>query len=121
MTKFDAVVEDVLLEAREDYVGLWSIVQQIRDRGLAGDVEIRDAALDVIRRLLSEHDVIAGSFGPPRFPDITASATFSKHGFHVWSIPTEKILQEISREWQALGRDPIIGEIIWFTLVPPVK
>lgn len=37
-------------------------------------------------------------------------------GFEPWPFDPEEALARIESEWQELGRDPDIGEIVWFAV-----
>jgi hypothetical protein len=38
------------------------------------------------------------------------------HGdFHPWKTSSEDAYRRIAREWLKLGREPDIGDIVWFT------
>lgn len=37
----------------------------------------------------------------------------SKEGFCMWNLPIEECLNRVEREWNALGRNPSLGEICW--------
>lgn len=115
------VIRDILLEAQEDYVGLWSIVRRIRETKIADDSNILPVTLEVLDELLSTKDIVAGNFGSTRYPETLSPPTFVKHDFHIWSIPKTQIINEIDREWKTLGRDPILGEVVWIVAIPPDK
>jgi hypothetical protein len=95
------VREQLLRECDEDHVGLWSIVRLYREesRGTHGMEEI-------LREL---EDLLATGVLQVGFP--------TKDGrlFNSWSSQPIESVARIRREWLALGRDPDIGEIAWFT------
>jgi hypothetical protein len=99
----DEVVERFVEEGRDDHVGLWQLVRAVReDLGLRDPVEVRAATLDLVRVLLAEHGIEAGFPAP------------DGRGFLPWSSRPDETIDRIARGWDALGRDPNIGEIVWF-------
>jgi hypothetical protein len=38
--------------------------------------------------------------------------------FVAWGLPPDQAVSRIEREWAALGREPDIGEVAWFTSAP---
>lgn len=103
MNQLDDVQRKVLLEGVEDYVGFWEIIKAIRRRHpTSPDEEIRTATLHLIGGLL-----VAGYLRP--------GTPTRAGGFIQWDLPVEEALSRIDAEWRSLGRDPDIGEIVWFT------
>ncbi|PSF35571.1 hypothetical protein C7H19_16325 [Aphanothece hegewaldii CCALA 016] len=94
--------DSILIECAEDYVGLWSIVWEFRNSGSETDVsEVRRKTIKLIEELLNDKLIEAGNF--------------TKDGnFEVWKLPSTEIISQIKAEWDALGRYPSIGEIVWF-------
>jgi hypothetical protein len=62
---------------------------------------VRDTTLRVIRNLL-EAELVR-----PGFPN-------RKGDFEPWPLNPEQALDEISREWDDLDREPRLGDIVWF-------
>jgi len=95
----EAVAASVRTEAAEDYVGLWSVVRNLRQRMPdASEGAVQSALEDVIRRLLSS-DCVFGQF----VDDL---------GFVAW--PPDRLIEQVLDELATLGRDPDIGEVGWF-------
>lgn len=97
------MIEDrVLLESCEDYVGLWSIIWCLREIEKESDpTKIRLQAIKIIGELLEAGLVQCG--------------TFSENGnFEIWQLDASTIISRIEKEWDALGREPNMGEIVWF-------
>jgi hypothetical protein len=104
------VAQQFLVECREDYVGLWSVIRRIRAVGISERPKVIETTLDLLAQLLSEGKIVAGQF--------------ANDEFHEWKLPTQHIIEKIEREWIELGRDPTIGEIAWFTTIksaPPTR
>ena len=98
------VLESLVEECREVHVGLWRIVKAVRlDLGFTAPEEVRAAALGLVRTLLCERGIRAG------FPAADG------RNFLPWELAADQALSRIDEEWRALGRDPNIGEIAWFT------
>lgn len=96
--------KEILLEGLDDYLGLWEFVASIRDESNTDDAgEIRRRVLALVRGMLDEGLARAG------FP------TRDGH-FDVVEMNTEDTVARISREWDELGREPDVGDIIWFRL-----
>jgi hypothetical protein len=100
--RIDSVCNSVLLEACEDYVGLWSIVWEFREifKETQNNVIQRDT-MEVITKLLNNGFVYAGQFN-------------SDGEFERWNSTPDVILTRIEVEWNNLGREPDMGEIVWF-------
>jgi hypothetical protein len=106
MTADDAL-ESLVEECREDHVGLWRLVRTVRhDLGASGAQDIRAVTLRLVRGLLQQPGIQVGHPAPD-----------GRH-FLPWGLPAEQALSRIEREWTALGREPGIGEVAWFTTEP---
>jgi hypothetical protein len=103
MTEQD-VFEQLLEECRVDHVGLWELVDAAQvDLGASDANETRVATLALARRLLHEPGIQVGHPAP------------GGRDFVPWNLPPEEALKRIEREWSALGHEPNIGEVAWFT------
>jgi hypothetical protein len=107
-----SIARDFLTECGEDYVGLWSLVWQIRRAGMADDSAVMNAALAVVTPLLKERKISAGQFVGR---ELCSSRLVDKHGFEEWKMDPQHVVARIEKEWTQLGRDPGLGEIVWFT------
>jgi hypothetical protein len=100
----DDVLESLAEECRTDHVGLWEIVDAVRcDLGSTNALEIRVLTLGLIRRLLFERGMQVGH-----------PAADGRH-FISWDLPPDQAVTRIEKEWSALGHEPNIGEVAWFT------
>jgi hypothetical protein len=95
----DEIEKDFLAECRDDYVGLWSLVRRFRDRRFE-ESRVVDAAMLILKRLLEAKQIVSG--------------TFIGTEFKVTDIPVSRLIAKIRQDWAKLGRDPQIGEIVWF-------
>jgi hypothetical protein len=100
----DDVLECLVEECHEDHVGLWRIVNAVRfDLGSADPRQTRVTTLRLVRSLLQERGMQVGHPTPD-----------GRH-FVPWNLPPDLAVSRIDEEWSALGRDPNIGEVAWFT------
>ena len=88
------------MECEVDYVGLWWLANSVRELLPANDPSVIDETLALLGPPLEAGRIIAGQFGT--------------YVFEEWKISPAEIISEIKREWTELGRDPDIGEIVWF-------
>ena len=97
------LVRELVAEARQDEVGLWLIVHKLRnDYGLTDPVALRAETLNLVRRLLESGEVVAGYYKP------------DGSGVGPWNIAIPEIVGRIDSEWDALGHEPDIGDIVIF-------
>src|SRR5947208_14160520 len=103
----DDVLESLVEECDEDHVGLWRIVNAARlDLGSKNPDETRAATLTLVRRLLERGRIQVGHPAP------------NGRDFVAWDLPPEQAMTRIEHEWSALGREPTIGEVAWFSSRP---
>lgn len=99
-----AAEEAFLIEGLEDWIGLWRFVRDARDeRPSATADEIRELVMPTVRKL-----VAGGYIRPGRLTD-------ERPGFTEWQEGADEAVERIDSEWRALGRDPNIPDICWFT------
>lgn len=103
MNNLEKVKRDFLVECTDDYVGLWSVIRRIKHALKEESSEnIRAISVALIRGFLEPGLIKAG------MPRITGE-------FEEWQFGPEEIVQRIESEWDKLGREPNIGDIVWFT------
>lgn len=91
----------ILLETAEDYVGLWSVIREIKDHNPNSDASLlRKQTIKLIKPLLNNQLIQAGQF------------SISK--FEIWSISSKATINRIEKEWDELGHEPSISDIVWF-------
>jgi hypothetical protein len=88
-----------IYEAAQDVVGLWNLCHAARyDWGATRPEEIKALVLGFVRELLANGvqaiNVSDGRPWPDQQPD--------------------SVIERISREWDALGREPNVPDIVWF-------
>jgi hypothetical protein len=90
--------------ARRTHVGLWRIVNAVRyDLGSRNPGETRAMTLRLVHSLLHDRGMQVGHPAPD-----------GRH-FVAWDLSPDQAMSRIEKEWTALGRDPTIGEVAWFT------
>ncbi|HTU22533.1 MAG TPA: hypothetical protein VMG10_31130 [Gemmataceae bacterium] len=98
------VLESLVEECRDDHVGLWEVVNAVRyDLGSTDPAQTRALTLQLVHRLLQERGI---QIGQPT-PD-------GRH-FVPWELPPDQAVRRIEQEWSALGHDPDIGDVAWFS------
>jgi hypothetical protein len=105
-TKIDQIGRVLVEETRTDTVGLWAVLWQVKHEmpALTPD-ETKQATLIVIRKALLEERVVAGNF---------VDEDDDNKAFVVWPSSAEDSIARIDREWTALGREPNLGDVVWF-------
>ena len=99
---------DILIDCHEDDVGLWFLIGIIYDNLNPSDQELKKTTLDIALELLKEGLIQAG--------DPLPNGTFKqKKG------TPKNIIKYIEREWDALGREPNIFDIISFYITEKGK
>ena len=102
MTTAD-VLESLLDECRVDHVGLWEVVDAARfELGASTPAETQASAIELVRGLL-DRGMHVGFPAP------------DGKGFVPWTVSADAAVRRIEQEWSALGREPNIGELAWFT------
>jgi hypothetical protein len=103
----DEVLESLIEECDDDHVGLWEIVNAVQfDLRSKDPKQTQALTLHLVRRLLDEGGIQVGH-----------PASDGRH-FVSWGLPPHEAVRRIEQEWSALGREPNIGEVAWFTSGP---
>ena len=92
---------DILINCHEDDVGLWFLIGIIANNLDISEKELKTTTLNIALKLLEEGVVKAG------FPQVDGS-------FKQKIDSAKDIVNSIKKEWDELGRDPTIGDIICF-------
>jgi hypothetical protein len=96
-------IKNVLLtEGSVDYVGLWEAITHV-EHGLkqTNPQKVREVTMDLIGELLLKGLMKAG--------DLNETGEFV-----AWQLNPEEALKRIRDEWNALSREPDLGDIAWF-------
>ena len=97
------VLETLIGECESDHVGLWEIVDAVRnDLGVTDPSQVRKYTLGLIRQLFAK-GVQVGH--PAR----------DGRQFIPWKLSPEQATARIEKEWSATGLEPGVGEVAWFT------
>jgi hypothetical protein len=101
--KISEIVQGYVEETNIDYVGLWQIILRVRhDFGVFEREKLKKIVFQIVRELLT-----AGL----EAVTLCAAAPVRRK----WEDQdVEYVLDRVSQEWDALGRDPNPGEIVWF-------
>src|SRR5258706_3895123 len=102
MNDLDSIQREILMEGLDDYVGLWQVVRSLRER--FGDLptdRIRELALERLQPLLDQGLIESGMPGSGEFLS--------------WGSDAATTLARIDAEWRALGKDPNMPDICWFS------
>ena len=103
IAKIDDIVRGYVDETNVDYVGLWQIVIRVRhELGISERTILKKVVLQIVRGLLAAglEAVMVRATVPARLAWENQDVGY--------------VLDRVSQEWDALGRDPNPGEIIWF-------
>jgi len=103
MNTIEELKNDFLVECHDDYVGLWSLIWTIENEMRETDPQrIRALTISLITELLKQGLIKAG------MPNA--------HGeFEEWRASPDEIVKRIEKEWDQLGREPNLGDVVWFT------
>jgi hypothetical protein len=97
------IVDSFKREATYDYIGLWEIIHAIKEE-TSNTENLMLNSLRIVQLML-DAGFRAG------FPD--------KSGANFEELPDQSpdlILSKVESEWIKLGREPNVGEIVWFDL-----
>ncbi len=99
----ESISNGFLAECREDYVGLWKLIWRIGKETHETDPHtIRSLAIALLTNLLNRDLVKAG------MPNAAGD-------FEEWRASSDEIIRRIETEWDRLGKEPDIGDVVWFT------
>ena len=96
--------QDLLAKCESDHVGLWEFIDRYAEEfPEALPQYVKSGVLDMIEDMLHTGQILAGK------PNVDGKS------FNVWNMHLKVIMDRIKFAWNALGRFPRIGEIVWFT------
>jgi hypothetical protein len=99
----ESISNGFLAECREDYVGLWKLIWRIGNETRETDPDtIRSLAIALLTNLLNKGLIKAG------MPNATGE-------FEEWRASPDEIIRRIEARWDRLGKEPDIGDVVWFT------
>jgi hypothetical protein len=118
MTMEDEITRNLLLESLSDYIQLWEIPHSLRETHGVKDEEERFArSLPIVEKLI-KGGLVAG-----QFQRIASEDTADKKERLIWEAwrdlnpkynDAKEVSERVAREWRALGREPMLGEIVYF-------
>ena len=93
--------QEILVNGLSDYVGFWEPVRLLRRREpRLNESELKKVILMTIRSLVDD-DLM-------EFGEVNVDGTFS-----TWALTSHEAISVIRDQWDSLGRDPNVGEIVW--------
>jgi hypothetical protein len=128
MSQLTPLERDILQACSEDDVGLWEAVWFVQqDFPEASTDEIKEIVLSALRVLLTARlidagrSVARGSSSIPRWAPGFSAPTIGESpvwgpGYDIvsWNLPADQAIERIRQEWDELGGEPTIGDIVWF-------
>jgi hypothetical protein len=111
-TVIGEIVDDIVSRGASDWVNLHELRWRVTEHASLHNIELSedekiDASIEVIRRVLSQGLMTAGSI-PGR----------DDSGFRSWDLDPQRSAERIEREWRALHQ-PLQGpEICWLANTP---
>jgi hypothetical protein len=103
----DEVLDSLVQECHVDHVGLWEVVRAVqREHGSNDPAQTWALTLELVNRLLAERGMQVGHPTP------------DGRQFVPWALSPDEAIDRIEKEWAALGREPDIGDVAWFTSPP---
>jgi hypothetical protein len=97
----------ILTLCSADQPGLWFVIPHIKDFYRGDDTNaIRTKTLEVVKNLLKAELISAGQ--PAQ----------DGRSFVPWTGVVDTAVERIRKEWDALGHEPSIGDIVWFAATP---
>src|SRR3990172_2569934 len=104
MKEFSQLHKQILTLCAEDHIGLWFAMTPVENVfEQANSEEIRRRTLEILYDLLKLDLIQAG------FPAVDGRS------FKAWGLSLDETIQRINQEGEALGRNPTLGDIVWFT------
>lgn len=107
MSKLDEVEHIFLEDLTEDYEGIWTLADRVRDAlGVEDPAAVREVTLKLVHGLLASGLVRIGvpeGDGP---------------GFDAWPEKGEEAAWRAASEWSETSRLPLLGEVTWFAITP---
>src|SRR5688572_14945024 len=101
--KYRPLVDELIEEAKHDDIGLWCVIAALRQRyGVSDSGERRRIAVEAVKAILESGQVVAAAFTP------------NDHRLIPWRMRIDDVVARIDSEWNMLGREPDIGDIVVF-------
>ena len=108
--KIDDIKQVIIVECGEDHVGLWLILSRVKKEFVRmGRDTVRATTMNIVREILRDDSIRAGQFV------MHETETSKRYNFVEWGLSREETVARIERAWDELGKEPNIGDIVWFT------
>jgi hypothetical protein len=62
MKHAEFVAQAVVRGCNKDFVGLWSVIRQVRELCVTGYAQLQTTTLTLIKDLMKYHEIVAGQF-----------------------------------------------------------
>ena len=100
----DLELNQLIAEANADNVGLWEIIWMLREiRGIKDLGLRREYTMNIVRQVLNTGEVIAAQYRADR-----------SGRYDIWNMDSDSVIARIESEWDELGREPNVAEIVFF-------
>jgi hypothetical protein len=97
----EEIIDVLAKEVQTDCVGLWAVLWEVNQHlPSLTPAEARATVLAVIREALERETVVPGEF--------------VEMSFVPWKASPKEAMERIERAWPVLGKEPNIGEVVWF-------
>jgi hypothetical protein len=101
---------DLVRSTRIDYLGFWEVFERAKRLADAGGFafssdQIRSLTLEIAETMLDDPSIGTGMFRP---------TGMGRWVFEKWGLPKNVAMARIKDEWVKLGKDPGLGDIVWF-------
>ncbi len=118
MSQLTPLEREILQACSEDDVGLWEAVRHgQRNFPHASPDEIKQVVISALRVLLTARLIDAGRSVARDSSYIRSDwrSVFGP-GYDIvsWNLQADQAIERIGQEWDALGGEPTIGDIVWF-------
>jgi len=95
-------IDDLLMRGCDDWLYVAEVVSVVKCVAGGSPIELQRLTIDLIQLVAQQGLMEVGDL--------------SNDGFHKWDLPIEACLSRVQREWNALGRNPSLGEICWLQI-----
>lgn len=98
------MITNLLRRGADDWVDVAEVMWVVKSvGGTDGDQAIRKESVDTIRKVLEAGWFVAGE-------------VIRDRGFEPWQLHPTEAVSEVNRRWDALGREPGLGEVCWLQI-----
>ena len=107
-------VKEIVVRGLRDYIQAGEVRSVVRRMGgVTTDHEVRSVTLAIVRAVLKQQLMTIGGLVPGEVSSTIGGLVKSE--FREWQVPIEEAIARVTREWDALGRLPSIGEVFWLS------